>query len=100
MSAVRKKDVKTRVQLARVGDRGVYYLVDPVESTDAEDFLDAATDRANVSALGDGGIDAPDLSVADWDAEVLPSVANHVRLIIGEAFDELGFVIWEREPES
>jgi hypothetical protein len=85
----------TRVQLARVGDRGVYYLVDPVESTDAEDFLDTTTDRANVGALGVGGIDARDLSAADWETEVLPSLTNHVRLIVVEAFDELGFVFWE-----
>jgi hypothetical protein len=77
----------------KVGDRGVYYLVDPVESSDAEDFLEAATDRANVSALGVGGIDALDLSAADWETELLLSVTNHVRLIIGEAFDELGFVL-------
>jgi hypothetical protein len=89
-----------RVQLARVGDRGVYYLVDPVESSDAEDFLHAATDRANVGALGIGGIDARDLSAADWETEVLPSVTNHVHLIICEAFDELGFVFWEGKPES
>jgi hypothetical protein len=90
----------TRVQLARVGDRGVYYLVDPVESSDAEDFLYAATDRANVGALGIGGIDASDLSAVDWEAEVLPGVTNHVHLIICEAFDELGFVFWEGEPQS
>lgn len=85
----------TRVQLGRVGDRGVYFLVDPVESRDAEDFLDTANDRANVGALGIGGIDARDLSAADWETEVPPSVTNHVRLIIVEAFDELGFVFWE-----
>jgi hypothetical protein len=90
----------TRVQLARVGDRGVYYLVDPVESSDAEDFLYAATDRANVGALGIGGIDASDLSAVDWEAEVLPGVTNYVHLIICEAFDELGFVFWEGEPQS
>jgi hypothetical protein len=85
----------TRVQLARVGDRGVYCLVDPVESSDVEDFLHASTVRANVGALGVGGIDARDLSAANWETEVLPSVTDHVRCIIGEAFDELGFVFWE-----
>jgi hypothetical protein len=84
-----------RVQLARVGHRGVYYLVDPVESSDVEDFLNASTVRANVGALGVAGIDARHLSAADWETEVLPSVTNHVRLIIVEAFDELGFVFWE-----
>lgn len=86
----------TRVQLARVGDRGVYYyLVDPVESSDVEDFLNASSVRANVGALGVGGVDAGDLSAADWETQVLPSLTNHVRLIIVEAFDELGFVYWE-----
>jgi hypothetical protein len=85
----------TRVQLARVGDRGVYYLVGPVESSDVEDFLHVSTVRANVGALGVGGIDAPDLSAVDWEAEVLPIVTNHVHRIICEAFDELGFVFWE-----
>jgi hypothetical protein len=90
----------TRIQVAKVGDRGVYFLVDPVESSDAEDFLDAATDRANVSALGVGGIDARDPSAADWETEVLPSVTNRVHIIICEAFDELGFVFWEAKAES
>lgn len=85
----------TRVHLAKVGDRGIYYLVDPIDSSDAEDFLYAAKDRANVSALGVGGIDDRDLSVVDWESEVLPNVADHVRFIIGEAFDETGFVFWE-----
>jgi hypothetical protein len=91
---------RTRVQVARVGDRGIYYLVDSVDSHDAADFLDVAKDRANVTVLGIGGIDVRELSVADWETDVLPNVANHVRLIICEAFDELGFVFWEGEAES
>jgi hypothetical protein len=53
-----------------------------------------------MGALGSGGIDARDLSAADWETEVLPSVTNHVHFIICEAFDELGFVFWEGKPES
>jgi hypothetical protein len=48
-----------------------------------------------VGALGIGGIDARDLSAANWETEVLPSVTNHIRLILCKAFDELGFVFWE-----
>lgn len=66
-----------------------------ISSTDVEDFPDTAMDRANVGALGVGGIDVRDLSAADWETEVLPAVTNHVRLIIVEAFDELGLVYWE-----
>jgi hypothetical protein len=80
----------------KLDDREIYYLVDLLESRDAEDFLDAAADRANVSALGVGGIDERDLSVADWEVEVIPNVADHVRVIICEAFDEVGFAFWER----
>jgi hypothetical protein len=95
MSAGRTKDVERGSSLPQFGDRGVYYLVDAVEASDVEDFLKASAVRANVGALGVGGIDARDLSAADWETEVLPTVSNHVRLIIVEAFDELGFVFWE-----
>lgn len=87
---------ETRFRVARAGEWSIFYHLGSADEHDVADFLEAARVRANVSALGVGGpIAPPGQGGEDWDEDVLSRLAEHVRFIVCEAFDEEGLVFWK-----
>lgn len=84
--------------MATADEWGIFYYSGAADEPDVADFLEAARVRSNVSALGVGGpIASPGRGDEGWGADVLPHLAEHVRFIVCEAFDEDGLVFWENQ---
>ena len=86
---------QTKFKVATAGNRRVLYLTASFEEDDFLDFQDAISIHGNLAALGAGGsLTVKSPRASDWGAEVLPSLAEHVRLIACSAFDAEGLVFW------
>lgn len=96
----RNEGRETRFRVARAGEWGIFYHSGSADEQDVDDFLEAATVRANVSALGVGGPIASPGQRDDWGADVLPHLAEHVRFVVCEAFDEEGLVFWKNRTDE
>lgn len=94
----RNEGRETRFRVATADEWGIFYYSGAADEPDVADFLEAARVRSNVSALGVGGpIASPGRGDEGWGADVLPHLAEHVRFIVCEAFDEDGLVFWENQ---
>jgi hypothetical protein len=92
---------ETRFKAAWDEGPTVLYLVGAADEIDVEDFLDAAVDYGIISALGVGGpLTSLETESLDWAEDVLPHVAEHVRLIMRQAFDAQALVFWQRSAKA
>ncbi|MGH2672300.1 MAG: hypothetical protein ACRDHC_04915 [Actinomycetota bacterium] len=91
---------ETRFKAAWTGGPTILYLAGAAGEVDVEDFLNAALDHGIVSVLGIGGpLSSVEAGSLDWDGGVLPHLAEHVRLIMNDAFDAQALVFWERTSD-
>jgi hypothetical protein len=85
---------KTRFELTRIRDRGIFHLSGSVDGDDLDDFIEAASIHWNISALGVGGPLAMAAITSDWEIDILSSIPQYVRVIVCSAFDGEGLVFW------